>query len=380
MPCELCLEALSNGQNFCSHCGDRTQSVTVESLQLQIVSLNGQIAKLIEAREGAEQRFLEIDTTEKIVTRVMTWAKVFGFFVGIPLLITLTVLGILAGKSYENFSDIVRGATSSVNVVLDRARADARSAEQQASSALATSKTVNQDIKGTQEHLTSLSASVKRSSIRVGQLDSNLADQKSKVDALNAATTAQNKAIRLLSRNVQELDKSRIEQDINSTHPEFGSHSVKSASGEILSTRTKPANAIYVAIDVFSRDSVKPNFKSSQIAIGLTALQEHGFHTFFGQVALFASAGSTSVPLAAFNSSTCQKAGLKSDPANQSVPCIVYFRESTRAKAIEARQLLDSTEHIPDDKVRLVPVTSLNEGLRELVEKSGLDMAIVLGP
>jgi hypothetical protein len=66
--------------------------------------------------------------------------------------------------------------------------------------------------------------------------------------------------------------------------------------------------------------------------------------------------------------------------ASMGAPCIVYFRETMRAKALEARQLLDSTEHISDDRVRFVSTKTLKDDLRELVEKSDVDMAIVLGP
>jgi hypothetical protein len=129
VPCEFCADATSMKQNFCSHCGARTQGATVELLNIQIADLAAQIGELKEARKGTEQRFLEVDTAEKVVARVMTWAKAFGFFAGIPILIVVIILSILAGKSYKSFSDIIAQGKSSVENMLEKARADSGKAE-----------------------------------------------------------------------------------------------------------------------------------------------------------------------------------------------------------------------------------------------------------
>jgi hypothetical protein len=69
-----------------------------------------------------------------------------------------------------------------------------------------------------------------------------------------------------------------------------------------------------------------------------------------------------------------------SGSAHLGVPCVVYFRDGIRAKALEARDLLSGVEKIPDDRVGILPISKLLPAQKELVEKSGLDIVIVLGP
>jgi len=380
MACEVCADALAKSEKFCSNCGSSTQPITVDSLNFQIAALTAQVAELTAARKGAEQRFLEVDTVEKVVSRVMTWTKAFAFFAGLPLLMVTALLAVLIGKSYMSLSDIVGVAKTSVSATLDKANHDAHEAELQASSALSTSKTVNQNIVATQERLASLSTAVANSSQNVGRIKESVAQQEAKVAGLAAATMQQGRAVDTLNQNVRALTKSRAEQDIGSVHPEFGAHKVTTPKGDVLSVATKPANSVYLAFDIYNANSFKPSFTESGLADALASLEAHGFRTFFGQVALFAVSGTSATGLESFNSSACQKFGFKADSNTQGTPCIVFFRENMRPKAMEAKQLLDSLEHLADERVRLVPIQSLNGALKELVETSGLDIAIVLGP
>jgi hypothetical protein len=380
MPCDECADALAKGQKFCSDCGSATDALTFEALNKQIINLTRQVAELVAVRTETEQTFLEVETAEKVVNRLMSWAKLFGFFIGIPAGLILIGLGIWAGKSIRDFHDIASTAQSSVNEKLEKAREDAKAAEAQATKALNTAKVVNQNIQGTQERLNALGASVKQSADKVGQLDTGVNQQQSRLANLTAATAAQSKAVDYLSTKVQTLNKSRLVQDIGRSHPEFGAHIVYGPSGEILSAETKPTGKLYVQIEVFNEDPFKPKFTPDGIAVGISTLQDHGFVPLFGQVALFATTGQTSTPIGSLGVSSCRAAGLTSGPAQLGVPCVIYFRDDMRARALEARDLLSSIEKMPEDRVLMVPISKLIPAQRELVEKSGLDIVIVLGP
>jgi uncharacterized protein YoxC len=380
MFCDQCADAHAKGQKFCSNCGSATDALTVEALNKQIAGLSTQVAQLLAVRKETEQTFLEVDTAEKVVNRLMSWAKLFGFFIGIPAGLILIGLGIWAGKSIKGFQDIANTAQSSVNEKLEKARGDAKAAEEQATKALDTAKVVNQNIQGTQERLNTLGASVKQSADKVGQLDTGVSQQRSRLANLTAATAAQSKAVDDLSTKVQTLDKSRLVQDIGRSHPEFGAHVVYGPSGEILSAATKPTGKLYVQIEVFNEDTFKPKFTPDGIAVGVSTLQDHGFVPLFGQVALFATTGQTSTPVGSLGVSSCRAAGMTSGPAQLGVPCVVYFRDDMKGRALGARDLLSGIEKIPDDHVKLVPLSKLIPAQKELVEKSGLDIVIVLGP
>ena len=77
----------------------------------------------------ADQRFVEIDTTERVVKRLMTWAKAFAFFVGIPLAIILLGIAFYAGKSFKDLHDIAGSARESIQPLLDKARSDSDAAK-----------------------------------------------------------------------------------------------------------------------------------------------------------------------------------------------------------------------------------------------------------
>jgi hypothetical protein len=94
MPCDQCADALAKGRKFCSNCGTVTGALSVEALNKQVFDLTTQVSELVAERNSSEQNFLEVDTAQKVVDRLMGWAKLFGFFVGIPIALVLIGLSI----------------------------------------------------------------------------------------------------------------------------------------------------------------------------------------------------------------------------------------------------------------------------------------------
>jgi hypothetical protein len=57
-----------------------------------------------------DAKLLEVETTQAIVTRLTDWAKLFGFFLGIPLALLLGTLAILGIHTYTDFTGKVSEA------------------------------------------------------------------------------------------------------------------------------------------------------------------------------------------------------------------------------------------------------------------------------
>ena len=57
----------------------------------------------------------------------------------------------------------------------------------------------------------------------------------------------------------------------------------------------------------------------------------------------------------------------------------MYFKEELREKAIEIKNLVSPAQAIPEDKVRYVPPKGMVPLYQELLQKSALDIVVVLG-
>jgi len=376
----MCAKALSGGQNFCGNCGDRLATPTVEILSGEIAALKEEVAKLTEASKGSEQKYLELETAELVVSRVMGWSTRFLYFGGIPAAVILLGLSVWLGRTVNSAKDVVDAGRDQAAKVLNQAKQEAKDANDQASSALATSKQVNTEINATRNNLTSLASRVQDASGQVGSLTKSVAEQQSRVQAVRASTDEQTKAVNILTQQVQHLSNTKIEQQINNLHPEYGAHYVISQGGERLSKDKKNAGQTYVVIDLYNENAADPKISQSAFTAGIQALQSNGFHPMLGQLSLAAGSGSTTVMFGGFNTSMCVVLHLSGSPSSQGAPCIVYFDENLRSRALEAQRLLLPTEGIPDDSIKFIPVASLPPLMKEIVERSGVDMGIILGP
>lgn len=54
------------------------------AIEDRLVRMETQLESPVSRTTGREQKILELETSEQIVNRLMGWAKLFGFFVGIP--------------------------------------------------------------------------------------------------------------------------------------------------------------------------------------------------------------------------------------------------------------------------------------------------------
>jgi hypothetical protein len=103
MKCATCGSESPESKRFCADCGASFEQPPVSS-EVQRAVDRALKSKLKDAQ------VVEIETTQAIVSRLTDWAKIFGFFVGIPLTLFALILGYLGVNTYSDFSTRVRAA------------------------------------------------------------------------------------------------------------------------------------------------------------------------------------------------------------------------------------------------------------------------------
>jgi HAMP domain-containing protein len=72
-----------------------------------------------------DAKVVDVETTQAIASRLAEWAKLFGFFVGIPLAVLAVTLGFLGFRTYSDFSTRVNTARDDALRRLDESRKEA---------------------------------------------------------------------------------------------------------------------------------------------------------------------------------------------------------------------------------------------------------------
>jgi hypothetical protein len=120
MTCKRCSTENPADARFCAGCGaplgaewDAIERVIDERLEQRI--------RAVLKSEFADQKALELETTEKIADRTLKWAKTFGFFVGIPVVLSIALLGAIGLKTWSDVTvarENIAKASSDLNVAL----------------------------------------------------------------------------------------------------------------------------------------------------------------------------------------------------------------------------------------------------------------------
>src|SRR5712692_7832816 len=118
MVCSACRSENPDGKQFCGDCGSLLQKTGLTAAVQQ------EVARALDARLR-DQKTVDVETSQAIVSRLSDWAKLFGFFVGIPLALLLGVLGFLGIKTYSDFSARVNQAKEEALRPLDSTKAEA---------------------------------------------------------------------------------------------------------------------------------------------------------------------------------------------------------------------------------------------------------------
>jgi hypothetical protein len=119
--CARCKAQNPDGKRFCGDCGGPLDPALAAVKELTRATLSEQVADIIKERYK-DQKIVELETTQAIASRFSDWAKLFGFFVGIPIAILFLILGALGIKTYSDFSNQVDRAQKDVTAHLTDAQ------------------------------------------------------------------------------------------------------------------------------------------------------------------------------------------------------------------------------------------------------------------
>ena len=105
--CPHCKAQNPESKRFCGDCGGPLDHGLVgESLREQVQNIIREHYK--------DQRIVDVETTQAIASRLVDWAKLFGFFIGIPIATLLLIVGALGIKTYSDFKAQVGKAQESI--------------------------------------------------------------------------------------------------------------------------------------------------------------------------------------------------------------------------------------------------------------------------
>jgi hypothetical protein len=119
MNCIKYKAANPEGKKYCGDCGSLLSLKDINDSDLDQL-----IQKLVKDR-FKDQKVVELELFETVLTRLSNWAKLFSFFVGIPVGLLLLVLGLLGIKTYSDFSGLVNTGKQDLTQRLDQAQQQA---------------------------------------------------------------------------------------------------------------------------------------------------------------------------------------------------------------------------------------------------------------
>jgi hypothetical protein len=122
--CPRCNATNPVGKRFCGDCGSPLDAAFAAIKEMVGSTLREQVQDIIK-EHYKDQKIVELETSQAIASRLSEWAKLFGFFVGIPIAILLLILGALGIRTYTDFSNQVDKAQKDVTAHLADAQARA---------------------------------------------------------------------------------------------------------------------------------------------------------------------------------------------------------------------------------------------------------------
>lgn len=135
MNCPRCNAPSAEGKNYCADCG---APLDAQTKQLETV-VKAQVEKFIREKLK-DQNVVEVETSQAIVERLSGWAKLFAFFVGVPLGLFLLWLSFAGFEKFSDFRNRIARVEEQVIPKIERAKVDAERAQVVAADAKAKSE------------------------------------------------------------------------------------------------------------------------------------------------------------------------------------------------------------------------------------------------
>ena len=107
--CPVCKSASPEGKRYCGDCGAFLDSTLGPVKDYLDANVRAQVAAVLR-EQYKDQKLLESEIAEGVATKLSGWAKLLGFFIGIPLGILVITLGAIGIKNYLDFMSLVAGA------------------------------------------------------------------------------------------------------------------------------------------------------------------------------------------------------------------------------------------------------------------------------
>jgi Sec-independent protein translocase protein TatA len=164
--CPQCKADNAEGKNFCSDCG----SLLTPQLKPLVRS---QVEEYIQ-EHFKDQHIIEIETTERIATRLLKWARLYYAFPAAALVIILALFGI---SDYSHFHQTIQRATEELKPKLEQALNEADTATRKAQDAEGKADAAVKSINAATAKLNAQVASAQQLSNRASGLESQTANQ-----------------------------------------------------------------------------------------------------------------------------------------------------------------------------------------------------------
>jgi len=371
--CPKCSSPVPEDQAFCGKCGYKLEPDSIASLSERLASVEVLLAADSRSK-GTEQKYLELETSEKIVSRVMEWTKMFLYWSAIPGAMLLLVLGIIFGKGALDLHNIAANAKESVNGIVRQAREEASTAKETADDALNTSKQVGAETLETKRRIGELKSQVEGRSSEVQRLGDQIRIAQQKIES-------QSQQVQHLNQQVQAITTAKNVTDIHKVYPLYGQHVANSQSDGWLDPTTKPAGVRYVDLNLAiggnpsAAATLTPGLSDEKIGKAISALSDRKYRVFVGYVYTNARTSVSAQPIGmGLDAGSC---GYWPEPPSQP-SCIIYFNESLKGAAIEVRDLFKDVQAVPDERVLYVEPKRLSAQKRELLTLSAVDIVVVL--
>ena len=345
----------------------------------RLASMETQLESLGSQAKGREQKVLELETCELIANRLMGWAKLFGFFVCIPIAVLLVVMGLILGKGLKDLNELTVTTRNSLQPLLKDAQTRADEAKNVAVAAQRDADNIQHAVKTTGQGISDLQNQVTLGLQSLQELTKQMEEAGEGVKQLRARVTESSGQVSQLSRQVEVVSNEKNLSTLRKNYPVFGERVVMASTGQLVDVQEKKPEDVYISLVVSMPMTISPSQRKvndTDIAAAVTALQSAGYTVFTGGIGLYARAENTSTGMVHTSSQNCT--GPDITPPIQA-PCILYFRHGLEAVVEKTKQMLTPAQAIPDESIRYVEPVKSTQAMQELLEKSGLDIVIVLG-
>ena len=366
--CTSCHTEMPDDHRYCGRCGSKLSPETLNDVSLRVAALESTLEKGTRAG-SVEQRFLEVETTEKIVARLVKWAKMFGFFAAAPILLALVGFTLYVGKGLKDLNDLAGSVRGSIAPVIEKARFDANEAKAIATDAVKSAAAMKSDVASAKGSLSELGKAIADRNQDVQTLNSQIRSSQSQLSALQTNVAQSASKVERIAEQVQKANTEKNEASVRDAYPIFGNRVAGWRDGWIDPAKKKPQE-VYVAL-VVQQFASPQSLTAQKIGQAMTALENDNFRVFLGGVQLNATSGRTSQGL--FNMGSCDSAGVSGSP-----PCVVYFRQAMRGVALKIGDVIKSAQTVPPDRVAYSDPSKLPLLGQELLQKSALDVIVVL--